>query len=76
MAKSPEEEHPHKVFGWAAKDSSGVLSPFHFSRRLLPSLCLWSFFFFFFFFFLYVVLGFLDCMYICVSEKDGNFDGL
>jgi hypothetical protein len=42
----------------------------------LPSLCLWSFFFFFFFFFLYVVLGFLDCMYICVSEKDGNFDGL
>ncbi|XP_011045697.1 PREDICTED: probable cinnamyl alcohol dehydrogenase 9 [Populus euphratica] len=33
MAKSPEEEHPHKAFGWAAKDSSGVFSPFHFSRR-------------------------------------------
>ncbi|XP_059431846.1 probable cinnamyl alcohol dehydrogenase 9 [Corylus avellana] len=33
MAKSPEEEHPHKAFGWAARDSSGVLSPFHFSRR-------------------------------------------
>ncbi|KAF5480687.1 hypothetical protein F2P56_001418 [Juglans regia] len=33
MAKSPEEEHPQKVFGWAARDSSGVLSPFHFSRR-------------------------------------------
>lgn len=33
MAKSPEEEHPHKVFGWAATDSSGSLSPFHFSRR-------------------------------------------
>ncbi|KAH8519652.1 hypothetical protein H0E87_001174 [Populus deltoides] len=33
MAKLPEEEHPHKAFGWAAKDSSGVLSPFHFSRR-------------------------------------------
>jgi cinnamyl-alcohol dehydrogenase len=58
MAKSPEEEHPHKAFGWAAKDSSGVLSPFHFSRRLLLSLCLWSFFFFFFF--LYMVLGFLE----------------
>jgi len=56
MAKSPEEEHPHKAFGWAAKDSSGVLSPFHFSRRLLLSLCLWSFFFFF----LYMVLGFLE----------------
>uniref|UniRef100_A0A6N2M8J7 Uncharacterized protein n=1 Tax=Salix viminalis TaxID=40686 RepID=A0A6N2M8J7_SALVM len=33
MAKSPEEEHPHKAFGWAAKDTSGILSPFHFSRR-------------------------------------------
>ncbi|KAL6225389.1 hypothetical protein ACLB2K_004239 [Fragaria x ananassa] len=32
MAKSPEE-HPQKVFGWAARDSSGSLSPFHFSRR-------------------------------------------
>ncbi|XP_062149236.1 probable cinnamyl alcohol dehydrogenase 9 [Alnus glutinosa] len=31
--KSPEEEHPHKAFGWAARDTSGVLSPFHFSRR-------------------------------------------
>lgn len=33
MAKSPEEEHPHKAFGFAATDSSGVLVPFHFSRR-------------------------------------------
>ncbi|XP_058081250.1 probable mannitol dehydrogenase isoform X4 [Magnolia sinica] len=33
MSKSPEEEHPQKAFGWAAKDSSGVLSPFKFSRR-------------------------------------------
>ncbi|KAK6922875.1 Alcohol dehydrogenase-like, C-terminal [Dillenia turbinata] len=33
MAKNPEEEHPVKAFGWAARDSSGVLSPFHFSRR-------------------------------------------
>ncbi|XP_044469370.1 probable cinnamyl alcohol dehydrogenase 9 [Mangifera indica] len=33
MAKSPEEEHPQKALGWAARDSSGVLSPFHFSRR-------------------------------------------
>jgi len=33
MAKSPEEEHPQKAFGWAARDSSGLLSPFHFSRR-------------------------------------------
>uniref|UniRef100_A0A5B7BXL0 Putative mannitol dehydrogenase n=1 Tax=Davidia involucrata TaxID=16924 RepID=A0A5B7BXL0_DAVIN len=31
--KSPEEEHPVKTFGWAARDSSGVLSPFKFSRR-------------------------------------------
>ncbi|KAA8546676.1 hypothetical protein F0562_003093 [Nyssa sinensis] len=33
MAKSPENEHPLKAFGWAARDSSGVLSPFKFSRR-------------------------------------------
>ncbi|XP_062097143.1 probable cinnamyl alcohol dehydrogenase 9 isoform X1 [Humulus lupulus] len=33
MAKSPTEEHPQKAFGWAATDTSGVLSPFHFSRR-------------------------------------------
>ncbi|XP_030514667.2 probable cinnamyl alcohol dehydrogenase 9 [Rhodamnia argentea] len=33
MAKSPDQEHPHKAFGWAARDKSGLLSPFHFSRR-------------------------------------------
>ncbi|KAL7094387.1 hypothetical protein ACP275_11G102000 [Erythranthe tilingii] len=33
MAKSPQEEHPVKAFGWAARDKSGHLSPFHFSRR-------------------------------------------
>ncbi|KAF8406120.1 hypothetical protein HHK36_008200 [Tetracentron sinense] len=33
MPKSPEEEHPQKAFGWAARDTSGVLSPFKFSRR-------------------------------------------
>ncbi|KAM4128085.1 hypothetical protein ACJW30_02G139300 [Castanea mollissima] len=33
MAKSPEVEHPNKAFGWAGRDTSGVLSPFNFSRR-------------------------------------------
>ncbi|XP_077223665.1 putative mannitol dehydrogenase [Tasmannia lanceolata] len=33
MAKSPETEHPQKAFGWAATDTSGILSPFQFSRR-------------------------------------------
>lgn len=33
MAVSPEEEHPQKAFGWAARDKSGILSPFNFSRR-------------------------------------------
>ncbi|KAF2290592.1 hypothetical protein GH714_014584 [Hevea brasiliensis] len=32
-AKLPEEEHPKQAFGWAARDESGVLSPFNFSRR-------------------------------------------
>ncbi|XP_038980501.1 probable mannitol dehydrogenase [Phoenix dactylifera] len=30
---SPETQHPRKAFGWAARDNSGVLSPFSFSRR-------------------------------------------
>ncbi|KAK9904385.1 hypothetical protein M0R45_000819 [Rubus argutus] len=33
MVASPEQEHPRKAFGWAARDASGVLSPFKFSRR-------------------------------------------
>lgn len=33
MAVPPELEHPRKAFGWAARDTSGVLSPFKFSRR-------------------------------------------
>ncbi|KAK4841011.1 hypothetical protein QYF36_023815 [Acer negundo] len=33
MARSPEVEHPQKAFGWAARDNSGTLSPFNFSRR-------------------------------------------
>ena len=35
MSKSPEEEHPRKAFGWAARDASGILSPFNFSRRFV-----------------------------------------
>nr|GMC59681.1 8-hydroxygeraniol dehydrogenase-like [Ipomoea batatas] len=30
---SYETEHPVKAFGWAARDTSGALSPFKFSRR-------------------------------------------
>ncbi|KAG9440138.1 hypothetical protein H6P81_020303 [Aristolochia fimbriata] len=33
MAKSPDAEHPNKAYGWAARDASAVLWPFHFSRR-------------------------------------------
>ncbi|KAM0011385.1 putative alcohol dehydrogenase, zinc-type, GroES-like superfamily, NAD(P)-binding domain superfamily [Helianthus debilis subsp. tardiflorus] len=33
MGSSPETEHPVKAFGYAARDSSGVLSPINFSRR-------------------------------------------
>ncbi|CAH2068915.1 unnamed protein product, partial [Thlaspi arvense] len=33
MAKSREEQHPVKAVGWAARDLSGVLAPFKFSRR-------------------------------------------
>ncbi|KAJ8543975.1 hypothetical protein K7X08_025593 [Anisodus acutangulus] len=34
MEKSHENEQPVKAFGWAARDTSGVLSPFNFSRRV------------------------------------------
>ncbi|KAI5324945.1 hypothetical protein L3X38_034018 [Prunus dulcis] len=30
---SGAEEQAVKAYGWAARDSSGVLSPFHFTRR-------------------------------------------
>ncbi|XP_055829012.1 probable mannitol dehydrogenase [Solanum dulcamara] len=33
MEKSPEEAHPVEAFGWAARDTSGFLSPFKFFRR-------------------------------------------
>ncbi|KAJ4714585.1 putative Alcohol dehydrogenase [Melia azedarach] len=33
MGKIPEQQEPKKALGWAARDTSGVLSPFHFSRR-------------------------------------------
>ncbi|XP_019227614.1 PREDICTED: probable mannitol dehydrogenase [Nicotiana attenuata] len=33
MEKSPEEVHPVMAFGWAARDTSGFLYPFKFSRR-------------------------------------------
>ncbi|XP_051117389.1 8-hydroxygeraniol dehydrogenase-like [Andrographis paniculata] len=33
MAKTPETEHPVKALGWAARDTSGIFSPFKFSRR-------------------------------------------
>ncbi|KAJ4714588.1 putative Alcohol dehydrogenase [Melia azedarach] len=33
MGQIPEEQQPKKALGWAARDISGVLSPFHFSRR-------------------------------------------
>ncbi|XP_019445354.1 PREDICTED: 8-hydroxygeraniol dehydrogenase-like isoform X1 [Lupinus angustifolius] len=33
MASQAELEHPNKAFGWASRDTSGILSPFNFSRR-------------------------------------------
>ncbi|KAL2348989.1 hypothetical protein Fmac_002989 [Flemingia macrophylla] len=33
MAPTPDTEHPNKAFGWAGRDTSGLLSPFNFSRR-------------------------------------------
>ncbi|XP_058099623.1 probable mannitol dehydrogenase [Magnolia sinica] len=33
MEKSANQEHIQKAFGWAARDNSGILSPFKFSRR-------------------------------------------
>ena len=40
MAKSQGEDNQTKAYGWAARDTSGALSPFNFSRRLITSLLL------------------------------------
>jgi len=37
MGSQPQFEHPNKAFGWAARDQSGLLSPFNFSRRFIHS---------------------------------------
>ncbi|XP_043699807.1 probable mannitol dehydrogenase [Telopea speciosissima] len=29
-----DQQHTQKAFGWAARDTSGILSPFHFTRRV------------------------------------------
>ncbi|XP_059666393.1 probable mannitol dehydrogenase [Cornus florida] len=34
MSVTQENERIQKAFGWAARDSSGILSPFHFTRRV------------------------------------------
>jgi len=59
MSKSPEEEHPVKAFGWAARDQSGHLSPFNFSRR-------WSLVSLSPFFCFYFSFGYIMTMYICI----------
>jgi hypothetical protein len=33
MATQDDDEHPKKALGWAARDFSGLLSPFNFFRR-------------------------------------------
>ncbi|KAL8160484.1 hypothetical protein V2J09_002021 [Rumex salicifolius] len=33
MGKSTDQQLPNKAFGWAAMDKSGLMSPYHFSRR-------------------------------------------
>ncbi|OMP14288.1 Cinnamyl alcohol dehydrogenase [Corchorus olitorius] len=33
MSIVPEDEHQKNALGWAARDSSGLLSAFKFSRR-------------------------------------------
>jgi len=38
MAVQPEDEHPRKVYGWAARDTSGLLCPFLFLQKVIHSL--------------------------------------
>ncbi|PRQ48425.1 putative 8-hydroxygeraniol dehydrogenase [Rosa chinensis] len=33
MSKAPAQEEAVHAYGWAARDSSGILSPYHFTRR-------------------------------------------
>jgi len=46
MSRLQAEEETQKAFGWAARDSSGILSPFHFTRRYVCAYEKYVFFFF------------------------------
>ncbi|KAK9949343.1 hypothetical protein M0R45_004872 [Rubus argutus] len=37
IKSSAEEGQAVNAYGWAARDSSGILSPFHFTRRITGS---------------------------------------
>jgi cinnamyl-alcohol dehydrogenase len=67
MSKSPEEEHPVKAFGWAARDQSGHLSPFNFSRR-------WSLVSLSPFFCIYFSFGYIITMYMHMCRATGEED--
>ena len=45
MSRLQAEEETQKAFGWAARDSSGILSPFHFTRRYAHMRNMFFFFF-------------------------------
>jgi len=45
MSRLKAEEETQKAFGWAARDSSGILSPFHFTRRYAHMRIMFFFFF-------------------------------
>jgi hypothetical protein len=47
MSRLQAEEETQKAFGWAARDSSGILSPFQFTRRYVCAYEKYVFFFFF-----------------------------
>jgi hypothetical protein len=46
MSRLQAEEETQKAFGWAARDSSGILSPFQFTRRYVCAYEKYVFFFF------------------------------
>ena len=71
VAKLPEEEHPRLAFGWAARDQSGVLSPFKFSRRFFSFLPFLHTFIFLSFFFPEIRKLILSCVCVC-AEKQGK----
>ena len=70
-ASQEKVQSDHKAFGWAATDSSGLLSPFHFARRYI---CMYPFVSLSFWMKICLVIMVFINLHIDVSRSNGDDD--